>query len=47
MNVEFVFVFLLNYLPGLLTWHTNYSTNQLKLKAMPFLEYLWSVAARH
>ena len=29
---------------GSLTWHTSYSTNQLKLKAMPFLAYLWSAA---
>ena len=36
-ELVFVFVFLLIYFPGLLTWHTSYSTNQLKLKAMPFL----------
>jgi Conserved oligomeric complex COG6 len=43
-ELVFVFVFLLNYLPGLLTWHTSYSMNQLKLEVMPFLAYLWSVA---
>ena len=29
---------------GLLTWHTSYSTNQLKPKALPFPAYLWSEA---
>ena len=39
----FFFVFHSLIVLGSLIWRTNYFTNQLKHKAVPFLAYLWSV----
>ena len=41
----FLYFYSIN-VPWSLTWHTSYSTNQLKIKVMPFLANLCSEAAR-